>query len=80
MTSLQPAHEGFRAVFSRSHQERPGLDVRVNAIEPKSGIRTLDDCPAEALRVSEFEGAALEPAVPGGERHSHNDYDAANPR
>ena len=62
MTSLKPAHEGVRAVLSRSHEERPRLDVRVDAIEPKTGIRALDDCPAEALRVSELECAALEPA------------------
>ena len=67
MTSFQPTDESIGAVFSRSHEERPGLDVRVDAIEPKTGIRALDDCSAEALRVSELECAALEPAVAGVE-------------
>jgi hypothetical protein len=66
-------------MFSRSDEEWPGLDVRVDAIEPKTGVRVLDDCPAEAPRVSELEGAALEPDVSRGERHGHNHYEAANP-
>src|SRR5206468_10339007 len=79
MTPRQAAHERVRTVLSRCHEERPGLDVRVDAVEPETRVRPFDDRPAETLRVSEFECAALERDVAGGECHRPDQYEAANP-
>src|SRR5206468_3264389 len=54
-------------------------DVRVDAIEPENRVRPFNDRPAETLRVSEFECAALERDVAGAERHRPDQYEAANP-
>ena len=43
MASLQAPDEGVRTMFSWGYEKRPRLNVRVNAIEPESGIRALDD-------------------------------------